>query len=227
MTEAGRSGPDVILFDLGGVLMDFGGLRRLAELSGEEESPALRSRWVSSKWVQAFERGACDAEAFAAGIVDEWGLDLAPAEFLDEFSRWSAGPFAGSLELVRSLHGTIRMGCLSNTNPVHWQRHLDHWGIVQHFDWTFTSHELGLLKPDPAVFDHVIRTIGTSPDRLLFLDDSDEHVRAARDSGMRAQRTRGLREVQDALRSLLPADSTAGRALHSDSTSRPRDRSEP
>jgi len=218
MTEAPGVAPDVILFDLGGVLMDFGGLHRLAVLSGQEEGPALRSRWVASKWVQAFERGACDAQTFAEGVVGDWGLDLTPAEFLDDFVRWPAGPFAGSLELVRRLHGTIRMGCLSNTNPIHWQRHLDHWGLVQHFDWTFTSHDLGVMKPDPEVFHHVIRTIGTAPDRLLFLDDSDEHVRAARNAGMRAERTQGLLEVQDALRSLLPAGSAAGRALRSRST---------
>lgn len=215
MTEPELPGPDVILFDLGGVLMDFGGLRRLAELSGEEDSPALRSRWVRSTWVQAFERGACDAESFAARVVDDWGLDLTPAAFLDDFAQWSAGPFAGSLELIRSLHGTIRMGCVSNTNTVHWQRHLDHWGIVEHFDWTFPSHELGMIKPDPAVFRHVIRIIGTTPERLLFLDDSDEHVLAARRSGMRAELTRGLSEVEAALRSHLPADSAAGRALRS------------
>ena len=217
MPEAQHPGPDVVLFDLGGVLMDFGGLKRLAELSGEEEGPALHARWVASRWVQAFERGACDAETFARGVVDEWGLGLAPAAFLDDFARWSAGPFAGSVEFVRRLHGTVRMGCLSNTNPVHWQRHLDRWGIVQHFEWTFTSHELGMTKPDPAVFRHVIRTIGIDPDRLLFLDDSDEHVRAARALRMRAERTRGLGEVEDALRSHLPAGSAAGRALRSDS----------
>ena len=58
MTEAQDSGPDVILFDLGGVLMDFRGLGRLAEQSGEEEGPALRSRGVASRWVQECERGA-------------------------------------------------------------------------------------------------------------------------------------------------------------------------
>lgn len=215
MSEAERIEPDAVLFDLGGVLMDFGGLRRLAELSGQAEDPSLRSRWVASKWVQAFERGTCDAAAFAEGVVADWGLDLAPAAFLDDFARWSAGPFAGSLELVRSLHGTVPMGCVSNTNPVHWQRHLDHWGIVQHFDWTFTSHELGMMKPDPAMFRHVIRTIGTSPDRLLFLDDSSEHVQAARALGMRAEQARGLREVRDALQWHLPARSPAGRALRS------------
>lgn len=207
--------PDAILFDLGGVLMDFRGLSRLAELTGEDDGPALRSRWAGSRWVQAFERGACDADDFARGVVDEWGLDLAPAEFLDDFAGWPAGPFGGSVELVRSLDGSVRMGCLSNTNPIHWQQHLDRWGIVDHLEWTFVSHELGMMKPDPALFAHVVRSIGTSPDRLLLLDDSEEHVRAARRSGLRAERTRGLSEVQDALRSLLPADSDAGRALRS------------
>ena len=84
------------------------------------------------------------------------------------------------------------------------------------------SHELGVMKPDPAVFDHVVRTVGTTADRLLFLDDDAEHVRAARTSGMRAEQARGLSEVQDALVSLLPADSGAGRALRSHLSPRPR-----
>lgn len=215
VNETDRPGPDAILFDLGGVLMNFGGLQRLAELSGEENGPALRSKWVTSKWVQAFERGKCDADAFGEGVVRDWGLDLTPAEFVDDFARWSAGPFEGSVELVRSLHGTIRMGCLSNTNPVHWQRHLDRWGIVDYFDWTFVSHELRMMKPDPEMFHHVIRTIGTTADRLLFLDDCNSHVQAARKLGIRAEQTRGVSEVRDALVSLLPADSSAVRALRS------------
>lgn len=168
---------------------------------------------VASPWVQAFERGGCDADAFGEGVVREWGLPLTPAEFLADFARWSAGPFTGSVELIRSLRGTGRMGCLSNTNPAHWQQHLDRWGVVEHFDWTFVSHELEMMKPDPAIFDHVIRTIGVPADRLLFLDDGAEHVRAARACGVRAEQTRGLHEVQDALVSHLPADSAAGRAL--------------
>jgi glucose-1-phosphatase len=218
VSETDRPGTDVILFDLGGVLMNFGGLQRLAELSGEEDGPALRSKWVTSKWVKDFERGKCDADAFGEGVVREWGLDLTSAEFVDDFARWSAGPFEGSVDLVRSLHGTVRMGCLSNTNPVHWQRHLDRWGLVDYFDWTFVSHQLRMMKPDPEIFQHVIRTVGTTAERLLFLDDCNDHVQAARKLGIRAEQTRGVSEVRDALVSLLPADSSAVRALQSPSS---------
>ena len=193
--------------------MDFVGLRRLAELAGEDDGPALRDRWISSPWVAAFERGDCDADAFAVGMVQEWGLNLSPTAFIEDFRNWSAGPFPGSLELVRALQGAVQTGCLSNTNPTHWEQHLDRWGIVQHLDWRFTSHEMGISKPDPAVFLHVTQTLGTTPDRVLFLDDAAENVRAARAVGLLAEHTRGLQEVLEALLAHLPADSPSGHAV--------------
>jgi beta-phosphoglucomutase-like phosphatase (HAD superfamily) len=72
-----------------------------------------------------------------------------------------------------------------------------------------------MMKPDPEMFHHVIRTIGTTADRLLFFDDCNDHVLAARKLGIRAEQTRGVSEVQDTLVSLLPADSRAGRAVRS------------
>ena len=81
------AGPDVILFDLGGVLMNFGGLARLSDLAGKKQDAALRTRWISSEWVQAFERGACTAGEFAQSVVNELELDLTPAAFLDDYRR--------------------------------------------------------------------------------------------------------------------------------------------
>jgi glucose-1-phosphatase len=204
-SELGATGAsDVILFDLGGVLMDFAGLQRLADLTGLRNGPDLRSRWSTSPWLQAFERGHCDSEAFGAGVVAEWGLSLSPSEFVAEFSSWPIGPYEGSVELIRLLHGKIRMGCLSNTNPVHWRQHLDRWGVVNYFDWTFVSHELGMMKPDQEIYEHVIATVGVLPARLLFLDDSEENVSAARKLGIRSEQVRGIAEVNQAISRHFP-----------------------
>jgi glucose-1-phosphatase len=194
-----RECPEVVLFDLGGVLMDFAGLRRFAVLCGIENGPELHARWASSRWVQAFERGQCDAETFGAGVVTDWALDLTPSEFVAEFATWPAGPFEGSIEQLRKLHGKIPMGCLSNTNPIHWRQHLDRWGLVGYFDWTFVSHELQMMKPDPEIFQHALETTGVQPERLLFLDDNLENVLAARDLGIRSEHVRGINEVAHAL----------------------------
>lgn len=195
----GSAVPEVILFDLGGVLMDFAGLQRLADLCGEPNSPDLRSRWAASPWLQAFERGHCDAEAFCAGIVADWDLDLTPNEFLVEFRSWPKGPFDGALDVLRSLHGRIQIGCLSNTNPIHWQLHLERWGVVQYFDRTFVSHELGMMKPDPEIYRYVVQRFGIAPQRVLFLDDSKDNVVAAREVGMKAEHVCGIEEVRHAL----------------------------
>ena len=199
MTDTTELQQHAILFDLGGVLMDFGGLKRLADLTGRANDADLRTRWASSKWLQAYERGNCDSEAFGSGVVAEWDLDLTSSEFVSEFSGWPAGPFDGSLELIRSLHGKIRMGCLSNTNPAHWQQHLDRWGLVEYFEWTLVSHELGTMKPDPEVFQTTVETIGIPPEQLLFLDDGIDNVIAARTYGIRSEHTCGIDEVRSAI----------------------------
>ena len=62
------------------------------------------------------------------------------------------------------------------------------------------------MKPDPAVYEHVVRTVGAAPERMLFLDDSDANVLAARAAGMRAERVRGLDEVRTALSAHLATD---------------------
>jgi len=199
MTAAGGLSPQAILFDLGGVLMDFGGLGRLADLTGYVQDAGLEERWVSSQWPLAYERGECTSEAFAAGIVAEWDLDLSPSEFIAEFRSWSAGPFDGAAELLHRLHGEVAMGCLSNTNPTHWQQHLDRWGLAGYFDWTFVSHELGATKPEPEIYQAVIARMEIAPEHTLFLDDRIENVIAARTHGFRAEQTRGVEQVRQAI----------------------------
>jgi hypothetical protein len=65
---------EMVLFDLGGVLADFGGvgpMRELADLDTDEEE---WKRWLACRWVRAFERGSCAAEEFAVGLVSEWSF---------------------------------------------------------------------------------------------------------------------------------------------------------
>ena len=77
----------VILFDLGGVLVDVESVTALQRLLGrvlpQEE---LWQRWLTaSSWVSLFESGGCTPEVFAAGIVAEWRLAVTADAFLDDF----------------------------------------------------------------------------------------------------------------------------------------------
>ena len=178
---------ELVLFDLGGVLIEFAGVESIRGLTGIESDDELWRRWLGCPWVRGFERGDCSAEDFAAGIVDEWQLTVAPAAFLEAFGTWPRGPFPGADALVASVRESIPVGCLSNTNVLHWERNLGRWPILDAFDFRFLSFELGMLKPDQEVFDRVADHVRPPRDRVLFLDDNAINVDAAARGGVRGR----------------------------------------
>jgi putative hydrolase of the HAD superfamily len=192
----------VVLFDLGGVLVDPGGVGELRALSGIDSDEELWRRWLSCPWVQRFESGRCSGEEFAAGVVDDWGLALSPDAFLAEFAGWHTGPYPGADGLVAEVRAVARVGYLSNSNEAQWSAHLEGSPLVAGFDFGFTSFELGLVKPDRAIFEAVATRLPVSSlavERVLFLDDNLVNVEGARACGFAAQHVRGVDEARRAL----------------------------
>ncbi len=190
---------ELVLFDLGGVLIEFAGVESMRALTGIESDDELWRRWLGCPWVRSFERGDCSAEDFAAGMVDEWQLTVAPAAFLDAFGSWPRGPLPGADALVAAARDSVPVGCLSNTNVVHWQRNFGSWPILDAFDFRFLSFELRMLKPDREVFDGVAGLVPSPRDHVLFLDDNAINVDAAREAGFTAVTVRGVAEAREAL----------------------------
>src|SRR4051794_33649085 len=112
---------DAVVFDLGGVLAEFGGVERMQALARMDSPDQMWTRWLSCDWVRRFERGHCPPEAFAAGLVTEWELELTADEFLTEFREWLVGPLPGAEELVARTRSVLPVAVLSNTNQVHWE----------------------------------------------------------------------------------------------------------
>lgn len=193
--RAGRTPSDVLLFDLGGVLVDFRGFDDLAAMvphAGGVE--AVRERWLASPAVRAFEAGKIEPAPFARSFVAEWGLALDPAEFLVRFAAWARDLYPRALELLGRLRGRHRLACLSNANALHAElyRH----ALSPFFEATFFSFELGLLKPDPEIFATVVDRLGVAPARIVLFDDAEPNVRAARAAGLRAELVRGVDELE-------------------------------
>jgi glucose-1-phosphatase len=197
----GRSatGPDVVLFDLGGVLAAFGGIEPMGALSGITEPDEIWRRWLGCRWVRSFESGACSPEDFARGVVEDWKLSVSGDEFLDEFRSWLKGPLEGAEALVSEVSGHATTACFSNTNALHWEAGGAQWDLMGRFDRTFLSFQLGLLKPDAEAFVAVVGDLGVAAERVLFLDDNQINVEAARAVGLRGERVVGVEEARFAL----------------------------
>lgn len=134
---------DLVLFDLGGVLIEVAGVRAMLELTGIESEEGLWRRWLACRWVRRFESGGCSAAEFAAGVVADWQLELSPAAFLEAFQDWPTGPLPGAAELVAQTRASVATGCFSNTNALHWYGHIAAWPLAGLFDHRFLSFELG------------------------------------------------------------------------------------
>jgi putative hydrolase of the HAD superfamily len=191
------SRPELLLFDLGGVLIDNVAFERLSATPGIGLDPTeIKSKWLASSTVRSFELGAISAEAFARAFVEEWSLPVEPELFLADFAGWPKGFYPGVPELLRNLRQLFRVACLSNSNAVHWQ-----WfgSLGDHFDVALSSHLLGEIKPDALCFERALQECRATPESVAFFDDSLENVLAARSLGLQAFHVCGLAEVNRAL----------------------------
>ncbi len=195
---------EVVLFDLGGVLIELGGMGDMAVLANEQSEDEIWRRWLHCPWVRRFERGQCDADAFANGMVESWEMPVTPADFLKAFIAWPKGMLPGSHEVVRGAGEHVRVACLSNTNTLHVERQWEEFGIYELFDGIFLSNEMGMVKPDREAFDHVVDRLGVRPEQVLFLDDNQINVDGAREAGLLAEKAVGPDEADRVIAAHLP-----------------------
>jgi HAD superfamily hydrolase (TIGR01509 family) len=192
---------EVLLFDLGGVLIDFAGFAELPRLLRDPPSRSeIRGRWIHSEPVQRFERGDIAANEFARSFVAEWELEISPQVFLAEFTSWARGLYPGANELLGRLRASYRLACLSNSNELHTPLHRE--AVRPYVERCFFSNELGLVKPQPAIYEHVVGELAVPPARIALFDDTTINVEAAARAGMNAYLTDGLADLEHTLRSL-------------------------
>ena len=133
----------------------------------------------SEAWQDALV-GRKTVEGFWYEIGPELGLNS--ANEVDAFRhRYRADEEIneGVLELIHLLHGNFKLAVLSNSPPglTQW---LADWNVLTFFDVVFCSGDEGIAKPDPKAFELTLKRLGLKPDEAVFIDDSREHVEAAR-----------------------------------------------
>ncbi len=191
---------DVIVFDLGGVLVELGPSPLPRSLLPVDLEFKLAD-WFHSDTALAFEKGLISRHGFADRLIEELGLQCGREQVIDSFAAWPIGLYAGASELLAALRPRYRLAILTNTNELHWERIFDEFGLDNHVDWIFASHQLSMVKPDAAIFHHVIDSLDTAAEKILYFDDNPDNVRAAGACGLQAQQVHGIEQLSNALRS--------------------------
>jgi putative hydrolase of the HAD superfamily len=186
---------DVLLFDLGGVLMDFAGFEELRRLlPGSLRRSEVRDRWIHSPAVQRFERGGITARRFAEAVIEDLEISLEPPEFLAAFVEWARPPYPGAIELLQRLGKHYRIAALSNANELHTPLHRKRFEHV--IDRLYFSDQIGSVKPEPEIFRYVIADLAVPASKIAFFDDTDVNVAAGRAAGMAAFEVDGLAALE-------------------------------
>ena len=183
----------IILFDLGGVLVDLADPVTSIGLSMSDEE--FWSVWLSSPLVQQFETGRLTASEF----VTQFGAGLGFHD-ADEFDRalrsWHLPLFDGAERALQDLTASNTIALLSNTNEIHWQHVESQTDVFAEFAKVFLSYETGNAKPHPSAFHDVVAHFDCEPNDIVFFDDNIGNIVAAKAEGLRAVRVQGWSEVE-------------------------------
>lgn len=117
---------------------------------------------------------------------------------LDEVARvhdaWLLEEYRGVADLVTRLSEMpgVQTACLSNTNERHWEvlapvRGAGRFPSVTRLGRRFASHLMRVSKPDARIFQDFQAALEVKPDQILFFDDGEPNVEAARRAGWRAE----------------------------------------
>lgn len=193
----------LVCFDLGGVLVRICrswteaceriGLEVREGAGWEDNRPRRR------EITRQYGTGALDCATYFRRIAELTGNLYTPDEIRRVHDAWTIEDYPGVADLLARLNATgTPTACLSNTNHGHWVRlaHEDNgatlpgepeFPVVRLIQHRYASHLMRLAKPDPAIYGAFHRAMKAEPARILFFDDLEENVAAARAAGWTAE----------------------------------------
>ncbi len=184
----------LVLLDLGGVVIDIDFARiwqfwttaagvPLGKLA-EELGPASSNNEAFHR----FERGQISEAEFYAATSERTGMRMSAQQWQDGWNAIFVGDMPDTLALLQQLQGRCRLMALSNINAPHHEVTRSRFAhLLAPFEQVFFSHELGLRKPEQAIFDMVAKRSGIAHPNILFFDDMISNVEGARRAGLQAE----------------------------------------
>lgn len=193
---------DIVLFDLDGVLRNWDSQLEDYQTGGcPIPIDDVREAAFDPSLLHPAITGRMTDDAWRAGIVARLAERYSDELAQQAVTAWSASPGLIDpviLEMVHALRTVTPVGLLTNATD-RLPRDLDQLNVGSAFDHIFNSSAIGHAKPDRAIFARVTEALAMPADRVLFIDDSPGHVRAARQFGWKAFHYRGIEPLLDDL----------------------------
>lgn len=195
-----------VIFDYGEVLChrptaeQFSRMARICGINAD----SFGAHWERSRG--PYDRGDLTPEDYWSKFAHDTHTELDPEQIRQlcnwEIEMWSNVNSVMVEWLLELDTAGIKTGLLSNM-PADLAAHLQ-----QNFEWmskftcrTFSAH-VRLIKPDPAIYRHILRGLDVEPSAALFVDDRENNIQAARALGMSAIRFQSIAQLRSELETL-------------------------
>lgn len=193
-----------IIFDLGGVLLTYQHQAVIEAIARLCQGNVEAVRGVLSRYGDVLGTGAQNGRFLYQVLQQEAGL-VGSYEELETAVCTYPRRDERALALVRELakRPFLALAIISNTVEQHaaWQRR--HVPELSHCHPVIFSNEVGLLKPDPAIYQLTLTQLGLPPQQTLFIDDNLPNVTAAQQLHMAAHHHRGWDETKRVIEAWL------------------------
>jgi putative hydrolase of the HAD superfamily len=151
---------------------------------GRDSEPFWRAYWAHR---DGLDQGSAGAAAYWQAIAEDIGVSWDDARVHElwaaDFRSWlSINP--GTIEVLADLRAAgTRLALLSNAGP-DFGSYFRHGPLGDFFAACYVSGELGLLKPHPQIYQHVLNDLGITAAETVFIDNREQNVRGAESLGI-------------------------------------------
>jgi putative hydrolase of the HAD superfamily len=177
-----------VIFDIGGVVLDWRPGKLLERFYPDEAERARMQPliFLHADWLE-LDRGALSEAGILERIARRAGRPVPELDLLFEVIRDSLVPKPDTIALLELLRARgVPLYCLSNMPAgIYHQLRAMH-GFWQHFDGVVISGLVGMVKPEAAIYEHLLASHGLRAADTVFIDDLPVNCEAARAVGLQA-----------------------------------------
>ena len=195
---------DAVVFDLGGVLLDWDPRYLYRKLFDDpDEMSQFLARICTSDWHRPHDLGA-DTTQSCQRLARQYPryADMIMA-WADRGEEMVAGQIDGTVEILAELRAAgLPCFALSNMEPDRYAIRRERFPFLRWFDGSVISGLEGVAKPDRKIYEILLSRYHLDPRRTVFIDDAPGNLETARELGMEAVRFVSPEDLRRDLRDL-------------------------
>jgi 2-haloacid dehalogenase len=178
--------PEAVIFDIGNVLIEWNPERFYDARLGEDRRRAMFAEVDLHGMNDRIDQGGLFKETIydTAAAYPAWEQEI--RWWFDHWIEMASPPIDHSIALLRSLRAKgVPVFALTNFGIHSFAYAQTQYAVLSEFDRPYVSGHMGVIKPDPRIYELVEADCGLAPDALLFADDRADNIAAAAARGWR------------------------------------------